>query len=115
MRHYEIVFMVHPDSGDQMIDIINRYTEIITKSGGKVHRMENWGRRQLAYPIKKLNKAYYVLFNIEVSQDTLNKLSNDFKFDEIILRNIIIRMKNAITAPSPMINKKENNQDHNII
>lgn len=113
MRHYEVVFLVHPDYGDQIINVINRYTETIISCGGKIHRMENWGCRQLAYTIKKVNQAYYVLLNIEVTQDIINKLSDNFKFDEIILRNIIIRMKNAIIAPSPMVDKKEDDKDYN--
>lgn len=112
MRHYEIVFMVHPDCGDQVSGIINYYTEMVTGSGGTVYRMENWGRRQLAYSIKKLNKAFYILLNVETSKDVLDKLSNDFKFNEIILRNIIIRMRCAITDPSPMLNKQADGSDY---
>lgn len=114
MRHYEIVFMVHPDYGDQVSDLINRYTKIIVDSGGKIHRMENWGCRQLAYSIKKINKAYYILFNVEICLKILGKLNNDFKFNEIIIRNIIIRMKHAIVDSSPMINKKEDIKNNDV-
>lgn len=111
MRYYEIVFMVHPDCTDRMSNIISHYTEIIVNASGKVHRVENWGRRQLAYPIKKLSKAYYVLLNIEVSKDIINVLDNDFRFNDVIIRSMIIRTKHVITKPSPMIQKKEENQE----
>lgn len=110
MRHYEIVLLIHPDFSDQIVDIIDRYSKMIIDSGGKIHRVEHWGNRQLAYEIKKLNKAYYILLNIEVSQQIVSKLNNDFKFNEIILRNIILRTKQAVTDPSPMMIPKE---DHN--
>lgn len=111
MRHYEIVFMIHPDCSEQISNIIGHYTEIIVNNTGRIHRTENWGRRQLAYPIKKLHKAYYVLLNIEVSKDTINTLSSDFRFNDVIIRSMIIRMKRAISDPSPMMKKKEENQD----
>lgn len=111
MRNYEIVLMIHPDYGDQISSLIERYTEIITSTKGKIHRMENWGRRQLAYSIKKLNKAYYILLNITVLQNVLDELTNDFQFNEIIIRNIVIRTKEIITEPSPMMKKKEDNQE----
>lgn len=114
MHDYEIVLMIHPDCGDKISNMIDRYTSMITSAKGKIHRLENWGRRQLAYSIKKLNKAYYILLNIEVLQNTINELNNDFKFNEIILRNIIIRTKYSISDPSPMIKKKEENQECNI-
>ncbi|ADV33494.1 30S ribosomal protein S6 [Candidatus Blochmanniella vafra str. BVAF] len=107
MRHYEIVLIIHPNFGGKIVNIINNYTEIIISSGGKVHRVENWGDRQLAYSIKKLSKAYYVLMNIEVSLNVINELSNDFRFNEVILRNIIMKTKDAKIDPSPMMNKKE--------
>lgn len=115
MRHYEVVFMVHPDSGDKIPHVISHYTTMITNSGGKVHRMENWGRRHLAYTIKKVNKAYYVLLNIEVSQDILNELNNSFRFNEIILRNIIMRTKCAIIDQSPMLKRKEEYKEEKLI
>lgn len=110
MRNYEIVLMIHPSYGDQIPNVINRYTGVIVDAKGKVYRVENWGRRQLSYPIKKLNKAYYILLNIAVFKNTLNELSNDFKFNEMILRNIIIRTQYAITDNSPMMQKKDNHQ-----
>lgn len=114
MRNYEIVLIIHPDYGDQIASILQRYTDIVTNSNGKVHRVENWGRRQLSYTIKKMNKAYYILLNIEISQDILDELSNDFKFNVVILRNIIIRTKHVITENSPMMKKKEDNKELNL-
>lgn len=111
MRYYEIVFMVHPDFSEQIPNIVKHYTTIITNAQGKIHRVENWGRRQLAYPVKKLHKAYYVLLNIEVSQNTAKELSDDFHFNKNIIRSMIIRTKYAITEPSPMIKKREENQE----
>lgn len=113
MRNYEMVLMIHPDCGDQIPTIIDHYTNMINNDQGKIHRVENWGRRQLAYTIKKLNKAYYILLNIEVYQNTLNELSDDLRFNEMILRNIIIRTKCAVKEPSPMIKRKEENQSFN--
>lgn len=107
MRHYEIVLMIHPDYSNQISDVLTYYTDMVTVSGGKVHRMENWGCRQLAYSIKKLNKAFYILLNIEITQHILEKLTSDFKFNEMVLRNIVIRMKHAVVDQSPMLNKKE--------
>lgn len=111
MRHYEIVFMIHSDCNEQISNIINYYVEMVINASGKIHRTENWGRRQLAYPIKKLYKAYYVLLNIEASQETINILNNDFRFNNVIIRSMIIRKKHAITGPSPMIKKKEEHQE----
>lgn len=111
MRHYEIVFMIHPDCNDQISSIINHYTDIVVNASGKIHRLENWGRRQLAYPIKKLHKAYYILLNIEALKDTIKILDSDFRFNDVIVRSMIIRTKNAITDPSPMMQKKEEFQE----
>ncbi len=102
MRHYEVVFMVHPDQSDQVPTLIEKYTEMLTRDGGKIHRLEDWGRRQLAYPINKLHKAHYVLMNIECTQDALNELEAAFRYNDAILRNLIIRRNEAITEPSPM-------------
>ncbi|URJ32223.1 30S ribosomal protein S6 [Blochmannia endosymbiont of Camponotus sp.] len=112
MRYYEIVFMVHPDFSEQISSIINRYTTIVTNAQGKVHRIENWGRRQLAYPVKKLYKAYYVLLNIEASQDTVKELNDDFHFNKNIIRSMIVRTKYAVVEPSPMMKKREENQEY---
>ncbi|VFP78843.1 30S ribosomal protein S6 [Candidatus Erwinia haradaeae] len=111
MRHYEIVFLVHPDQSEQVSGMIERYSSIITISKGKVHRLEDWGRRQLAYPIDKLHKAHYVLMNIEASEEAIDELINSFRFNDAIIRNMIIRIKDAVTAPSPMVRAKEERRD----
>ncbi|MFC6440650.1 30S ribosomal protein S6 [Bowmanella sp. JS7-9] len=102
MRHYEIVFMVHPDQSEQVPGMIERYTGIITKDGGSITRLEDWGRRQLAYPIEKLHKAHYVLINAEASAEAIEELETAFRFNDIILRNMVIRTKGAVTEASPM-------------
>lgn len=112
MRYYEIIFMVHPDCNEQISNMISHYTEMIVNASGKIYRTENWGRRQLAYPIKKLHKAYYVLLNIEASKDTINALNNAFRFNDVIIRSMVIRIKQAITEPSPMMKKKEEGQEN---
>ncbi len=100
MRHYEIVFMVHPDQSDQVPSMIERYRGIIEKEGGGIHRLEDWGRRQLAYPIQKLHKAHYVLINAECGQAEISELETAFRFNDAVLRNLIIRRDSAITEPS---------------
>lgn len=100
MRHYEIVFMVHPDQSEQVAAMIDRYSNIISSDGGKVHRLEDWGRRQLAYPIEKLVKAHYVLMNVECSEKALAELEDIFRYNDAILRNLIIKMKDAVTEES---------------
>lgn len=107
MRHYEIVFMVHPDQSEQVAGMIERYTGSITETGGKVHRLEDWGRRQLAYPINKLHKAHYVLMNVEADQAVIDELETAFRFNDAVLRNMIMRTKAAITEPSIMLKQKE--------
>lgn len=102
MRHYEIVFLVHPDQSDQVPGMVSRYTTSIEQSGGKIHRFEDWGRRQLAYPINKIHKAHYVLMNIECGQEAIDELENNFKFNDAVIRNLILRTDVAITGPSPM-------------
>ena len=109
MRHYEIVFLVHPDQSDQVPGMITRYRAMIEEAGGKVHRLEDWGRRQLAYPIVKIHKAHYVLMNVEAEQATVTELEHTFRFNDAILRNLITREKAAITEPSPMMRSKEEN------
>ncbi|MBT8139850.1 MAG: 30S ribosomal protein S6 [Gammaproteobacteria bacterium] len=91
MRHYEIVFMVHPDQSEQVPSMIERYTAAITKDGGTMHRVEDWGRRQMAYPIDKLNKAHYVLMNVEAGQQALDELTTNFRYNDAVLRNLVIR------------------------
>ncbi len=104
MRHYEIVILVHPDQSDQVPAMIERYRSIIEKQGdGKVHRLEDWGRLQLSYPIQKVHKAHYVLMNIECGQDVLSEMNSAFRFNDAVIRNMVIAMKKAVTEPSPMM------------
>ncbi|PSJ39287.1 30S ribosomal protein S6 [Oceanimonas pelagia] len=110
MRHYEIVFMVHPDQSEQVPGMIERYTGAITTSGGQIHRLEDWGRRQLAYPINKLHKAHYVLMNVEADQAVIDELETNFRYNDAVLRNMIMRTKQAITEPSEMAKAKEERQ-----
>ncbi|EQB2597688.1 30S ribosomal protein S6 [Aeromonas salmonicida] len=107
MRHYEIVFMVHPDQSEQVPGMIERYTGAITTAGGTIHRMEDWGRRQLAYPIDKLHKAHYVLMNVEAEQAVIDELETNFRFNDAVIRNMIMRTKHAVTEVSPMAKVKE--------
>ncbi|GLP95728.1 30S ribosomal protein S6 [Paraferrimonas sedimenticola] len=107
MRHYEIVFMVHPDQSEQVPGMIERYTGIITEAGGTIHRLEDWGRRQLAYPIDKLHKAHYVLVNAETTADSVAELETAFRFNDAVLRSMVIRAKDAVTEASPMAKAKE--------
>ena len=102
MRHYEIVFLVHPDQSEQVPAMIERYKGIIAADGGRVHRQEDWGRRQLAYPIAKVHKAHYVLMNIECDQKAINELTGAFRFSDAVLRHLVVSMNEAITEPSPM-------------
>ncbi len=103
MRHYEIVFIVHPDQSEQVPAMIERYKSTVTTQGGQVHRVEDWGRRQLAYMIQKLAKAHYVCLNIECGKETLAELEHAFKFNDAVLRHLIVQTKKAETAPSPMM------------
>ena len=103
MRHYEIVFMVHPDQSEQVPAMIERYKQLVTSQNGNVHRVEDWGRRQMAYMIQKLAKAHYVCLNIECGKDTLAELEHAFKFNDAVLRHLIVQTKKAETAPSPMM------------
>ena len=107
MRHYEIVFIVHPDQSEQVPAMVERYKALVTAQGGQIHRLEDWGRRQLAYPIQKLHKAHYVLMNIECNGETLAELEHGFKFNDAILRHLPIKMKRAITTPSPMMKEEK--------
>ncbi len=102
MRHYEIVFMVHPDQSEQVPGMIERYTGILTQEGGVIHRLEDWGRRQLAYPIDKLHKAHYVLLNAEATTEAVEELETAFRFNDVVLRNLVMRTKDAVTEQSPM-------------
>ena len=107
MRHYEIVFIVHPDQSEQVPAMIDRYKATITQGGGKIHRIEDWGRRQMTYPIQKVFKAHYVLMNIEINQATLDELEHAFKFNDAVLRHLTVKMDAAETAPSPMMKEEK--------
>ena len=107
MRHYEIVFMVHPDQSEQVNGMIERYSASITEAGGTIHRLEDWGRRQLAYPINKLHKAHYVLMNIEAEQKVIDDLETAFRFNDAVIRNMIMRTKTAVTEASVVAKAKE--------
>ena len=107
MRHYEIVFLVHPDQSEQVPAMIERYRSIIESAQGKIHRLEDWGRRQLAYPLNKVHKAHYVLMNVECPLETLRELESSFKFSDAVLRSLVIGRKAAVTAPSPMLKEKQ--------
>lgn len=107
LRHYEVVFIVHPDQSEQVPAMIERYTAMIKSAQGVIHRLEDWGRRQLAYPINKIHKAHYVLMNIECNQETVNELTSAFRFNDAVLRNLVIRCKQAFTEPSPLVKAKE--------
>jgi small subunit ribosomal protein S6 len=103
MRHYEIVFLVHPDQSEQVPAMIERYTSIIKSDGGQIHRMEDWGRRQLAYPINKIHKAHYVLMNVECTAPALEELNHGFRFNDAVIRNMVIKMKDAVTETSIIV------------
>ncbi len=103
MRHYEIVFLVHPDQSDQVPAMVKKYSGIISSKGGKIHREEDWGRRQLAYPINKIHKAHYILMNIECGKDVIDELSSNFKFNDAVIRNMILKRKSAISEKSSIL------------
>lgn len=107
MRHYEIVFLVHPDQSEQVPAMLERYQGMITANNGKIHRLEDWGRRLLAYPINKIHKAHYVLMNIECDAESLQQLAEGFRFNDAVVRNLIIKKDNAVTGPSPLVKSTE--------
>ena len=107
MRHYEVVFIVHPDQSEQVPAMVERYRTMVTGQGGRIHRLEDWGRRQLAYPIAKVHKAHYVLMNIECGSDTLSELEHAFKFNDAVLRHLIVAMREAVVTPSPMMKEEK--------
>ncbi|EDM69334.1 MAG: 30S ribosomal protein S6 [Moritella sp.] len=111
MRHYEIVFMVHPDQSEQVAGMIERYSAVVTEANGTIHRLEDWGRRQLAYPINKLHKAHYVLMNIEAGQDVIDELENNFRFNDAVIRSMFLRTKGVVTEASPMAKAKEERRE----
>ncbi len=107
MRHYEIVFIVHPDQSEQVPAMIERYRTLVTSKGGQIHRLEDWGRRQLAYAIQKIHKAHYVLMNIECNQETLDELEHAFRFNDAVLRHLTVKTKAAVTVPSAMMKEEK--------
>ena len=107
MRHYEIVFIVHPDQSEQVPAMIERYRTLVTTKAGQIHRLEDWGRRQLAYPIQKIHKAHYVLMNIEVDQETLDELEHAFRFNDAVLRHLTVKTKAAVTEASAMMKEEK--------
>ena len=114
MRHYEVIFLVHPDQSEQVPAMIDRYRALLESNGGTIHRLEDWGRRQLAFMIEKVYKAHYVLMNIECDGKTLTELSSMFKFSDAVIRNLVIRKSRAIIEPSPLAKSKEENRDDQI-
>ena len=107
MRHYEIVFIVHPDQSEQVPGMVDRYRQLITGRGGKIHRHEDWGRRQMTYPIQKMHKAHYVLLNIECDNETLQEMEHAFKFNDAVLRHLTVSKSEAETGPSPMMREEK--------
>ena len=110
MRHYEVVFLVHPSQSEQVPAMVERYRGNLEKSGGKVHRLEDWGRRQLAYPINKIHKAHYVLMNIECDREALDELESAFRFNDAVLRNLILSRNEAVTEPSPLAKSEDDRE-----
>ena len=111
MRHYEVVFLVHPDQSDQVPGMIDRYKALIERGSGKIHRLEDWGRRQLTFPVKKIHKAHYVLMNIEVSAATLEELASAFRFNDAVLRNLVMARKEAVTEMSKIYAEELRDQE----
>jgi small subunit ribosomal protein S6 len=112
MRHYEIVFLVHPDQSEQVPAMVERYRALVEGDGGIVHRQEDWGRRQLAYPIAKVHKAHYVLMNVECSQSALDEINSAFRFNDAVLRNMVILRNTADTEPSPLAKSRDDRDDN---
>ncbi len=111
MRHYEVVFLVHPDQSEQVPGMIERYRAGIESKGGTIHRLEDWGRRQLAYPIQKMHKAHYVLMNIECNAEALEELENSFRFNDAVLRNLVLKRKGPVTEPSPLAKSQDEREE----
>ena len=107
MRHYEVVFIVHPDQSEQVPAMVDRYRQMVNGRNGRIHRLEDWGRRQLAYPIAKIHKAHYVLMNIECDNETLSELEHAFKFNDAVLRHLTVVMNEAVTTPSAMMKEEK--------
>jgi small subunit ribosomal protein S6 len=111
MRHYEIVFLVHPDQSEQVPAMVERYSKLIVDDGGTVHRLEDWGRRQLAYPIDKIHKAHYVLMNVEASQAVMDEMATNFRYNDAVVRNLVIRCDEAVTEESPILKAERDSRD----
>ena len=111
MRHYEVVFLVHPDQSEQVPAMIERYRSMIDSGGGAIHRLEDWGRRQLAYPISKVHKAHYVLMNIECDKPTLDQLQSAFRFNDAVIRDLVIKRETAVVDPSPLVKSRDEPQE----
>src|SRR5687767_7780723 len=107
MRHYEVVFIVHPDQSEQVPGMVDRYRQMVSGWGGKIHRLEDWGRRQRAFPLQKIHKAHYVLMNVACDGVTLDELDHAFKFNDAVLAHLIVKMGAAVTAPSPMMKEEK--------
>lgn len=112
MKHYEIVLIIHPDQSDQVSQMVEKYQKQITDQGGQIHRFEDWGRRMLAYPIHKIHKGHYILMNIECSNDTLDELNNAFKFNDAIIRSLVLKMKAAVSGESAMLKNPEEKEKY---
>ena len=111
MRHYEIVFLVHPDQSEQVPGMVERYTSAVTGTGGQIHRLEDWGRRQLAYPINKIHKAHYVLMNIECSDEALEELTTNFRYNDAVLRNLVVRTDEPVTEESAIMKAEKESRE----
>ena len=111
MRHYEIVFMVHPDQSEQVPGMIERYSNTITKDGGSIHRLEDWGRRQLAFPIAKVHKAHYVLMNVEASNEAMEELTTTFRYNDAVIRNLVMRRDDAVHDESPIMKAEKESRE----
>jgi small subunit ribosomal protein S6 len=111
MRHYEVVFLVHPDQSEQVPAMVERYRGIIESKGGTIHRLEDWGRRQLAYPINKIHKAHYVLMNVECGREEMEELESSFRFNDAVLRNMVLKTKAAVTEMSPLAKEEEKERE----
>mgnify|MGYP003385700266 FL=1 len=111
MRHYEIIFLVHPDQSEQVPGMVERYTQAIEKNGGKIHRLEDWGRRHLAYPINKIHKAHYTLMNVEADQEAIDELTTNFRYNDAVLRNLVLQMDEAVTAESPIMKAEKESRE----
>lgn len=111
MRHYEVIFLVHPDQSEQVPGMIERYSSAVTSTGGTVHRLEDWGRRQLAYPINKIHKAHYVLMNIECTDEALEELTTNFRYNDAVIRNLVVKVDEAVTEESPIMKAEKESRE----